>query len=182
MKTVKRFFYSSVLLVLAGFAHSQGVSYNYGEVRYLDSEIGNLDGDGIEIAGSYQIDPEWVVLGSYSNQDFGGADWDVLELGAGYILPQANGFDLLVSASFVSSDFGDNDDNGIRLTAGARNELTEELEGRISLNYLNIDDSDLFLELGADYFFSPQLSAGAEVQLGSDTDTFSIGARWYYDR
>ena len=182
MKTTKSILGVTALFVAANLAQAQEINYNYAELRYLDSEIGNADGDGIEIAGSYQIDPEWLVIGSYSSQDFGFADWDVLEAGIGYILPDVNGFNLMSSISIIDSEFGNDDDNGVRLSTGVRTELTNQLEGRAFINYLNIDGSDLFVELGADYFFSPQIAAGAEVQLGSDTDTFSIGVRWFYDR
>lgn len=183
MKAAKLILSSILLLTIAGLTQAQGISYNYGEVRYLDSEVGARDGDGIEIAGSYQIDPEWLVLGSYSSQDYGdNLNGDVIELGVGHILPAVNGVELVGTASVVSSEFGDDDENGIKLTALARTEFTAELEGRASVNYLKVDDGDLFVELGADYFFSPQISAGAEVQLGSNTDTISIGVRWYYDR
>lgn len=184
MNLVQLFKRSSVALLLAGsLASAQDISYDFAELRYLDSEIGNQDGDGIEVAGSYQFDPEWLVTGSYSAQDFGSSfDVDILEIGVGYILPQTNGFDLVGAASIVNADYGDDDDNGFRLALQARSNFTEQLEGRASLNYLDVNDSDLFIELGADYFFSPQLSAGAEIQLGSDTDTISIGARWYYNR
>lgn len=167
---------------IANLALAQGVTNNYAEARFLDSEIGNLDGDGIEIAGSYQIDPEWTVFGSYSTQNFGSSvDLDILELGVGYLLPPVSGLDLLVAGSILSSEFGNDDDNGFKLTGLTRTMLADNLEGRASLNYVNIDDSDIYLELGADYFFNAEFSAGAEIQLGSDTDTISIGARWYYD-
>lgn len=183
MNTAK---YISVLiatLLLANVAHAQGISYNYLEARYLDSEVGFVDGDGIEVGGSYQVDAEWLVAGSYSNQDFDFVgDLDTFEVGIGYILPNVNGFAVTAEAAIVRREFGNDDDNGIKLSSTARIFLAENLEGRGSLNYLNVDDSDLYIELGADYFFMPQLAAGAEVQLGSDTDTISIGVRWFYDQ
>ena len=33
------------MLMLANLAQAQGISYNYGEVRFLDSEVGVVDGD-----------------------------------------------------------------------------------------------------------------------------------------
>ena len=176
----------ATLSLISGFAMAQStppIDYDYAEVRYLNSDIDGLDGDGVEIAGSYQFDAEWLVRGSYSSQDFDfGAELDLLELGIGYKLPQLNAFDIVGYVSLIDASFARGGDTGFRFGAEGRTMLTSELEGRASINYIDIDDSDVFIELGVDYFFAPNISAGGEIQLGSDTDTISVGARWYYGR
>lgn len=184
MNTLTKIFTSCFFCLIAALTHAQTVSYNFAEARYLNSDNG---GDGVEIGGSFQFDAEWVVMGHYSTQSFDGdVDLDVFEIGVGYVLPEINGYSLLASASFVNAEVSagpfDDDDNGVRLAFGARNLFTERVEGRASINFNSAIDNDLFFEVGGDYFVTPRLAAGAEVQLGSETDTVSIGVRWHYGR
>lgn len=178
MNTFTKILCGCLISLIATFNHAQSVSYNFAEARYLNSDFG---GDGVEIGGSYLFDPEWVVMGNYSTQEFdGGVELDIFEIGVGYLLPEISGYSLLASASFVSADADVDNDNGVRLAFGARNLFTEKIEGRASINFITAGDSDLFFEVGADYFVTPKLAAGAEIQLGSDLETFSIGVRWHY--
>ncbi len=179
MNTYTKIIFSCFLVLLASITHAQSVSYNFAEARYLNSDGG---GDGIEIAGSYLVDPEWVVMGQFSTQEFDNDfDLDIYEIGVGYLLPEINGYSLLASASFTHFNTDFDDDNGVRLAFGARNMFTDRIEGRASINYVTAGgDNDLFFEVGGDYFFNPRLAAGAEIQLGSELDTVSIGVRWHY--
>jgi len=169
-----------VAVALTANISNAQISYDFGEIRYLSSDRDNGDSDGIEVAGSYQFDEDWLVLGSYASEN-GDIDADVFEFGVGYLLPDFEGVNMMVSLSVLDSELSDQgDDNGFRLALQGRKMLTDELEGRATLNFVDTFDRDLFFEIGADYFFNPRFSAGAELQLGSDTDQFSIGARWYF--
>ena len=48
------------------------------------------------------------------------------------------------------------------------------------VNHINLDDSDTFLELAGDYYFTEQFSAGISLEFAGDNDAFTIGARWYF--
>ena len=45
---------------------------------------------------------------------------------------------------------------------------------------INLDNSDTYLELAGDYYFTAQFSAGLSLEFAGDTDAFTIGARWYF--
>lgn len=174
---------SLILIAVAALAVNTAnaqISYDYAELRYLSSDRGAADTDGIEIAGSYQFDEDWLVLGSYASEG-GDTDVDVFEVGVGYLLPDVEGINLMTSISILDIDVGNASENGFRLALLGRKMLTEELEGRASINYVDSFDTDLFFELGVDYFITPRFAAGAELQIGSDTDTISIGGRWYFN-
>jgi hypothetical protein len=72
------------------------------------------------------------------------------------------------------------DDNGVALSGGVRGLLTPQFEIRGSVNYINVDDSDTYLELAGDYYFTRQFSAGLSLEFAGDSDLFSIGARYYF--
>ena len=45
---------------------------------------------------------------------------------------------------------------------------------------VNLDNSDTYLELAGDYYFTEQFSAGISLEFAGDTDSFTIGARWFF--
>ena len=105
----------------------------------------------------------------------------MLEVGGGYVYHYHPDFDLVGSLRFVRAEvdtpFGDNDDSGFALSAGTRGMIAPQFEVRGSVNHINLDDSDTFLELAGDYHFTDQLSAGLSVAFAGDADIFTIGAR-----
>ena len=175
------------LLLLAGISTSavqaSDVKYNYIEGRYiLDAETdNNVDGDGFQLGGSFRINNDFYVIGSYQTLDLDfNNDIDTLKIGAGYILPINGQWDANFSLSLVNRDVNSNDDNGFSASAGVRGMLTPKIEGRAAVNYIDVNDSDTFITLGADYFVLRNLSVGVEADLSGDLDTVSIGARYYF--
>ncbi|MEO1245650.1 MAG: hypothetical protein AAFX56_08180 [Pseudomonadota bacterium] len=166
-------------------AHATDLSYDYLELRFVDTEIGSQDGDGLRLAGSYQVSGNWLLVGGYTSLDFdGGVDADTLEIGAGYVYRYKPEFDLVGYAKLVRTEVEaggfDNDETGFSLAGGIRGRFTPELEGRATVNYIDVDDSDTFFEFGGDYHFTEQFSAGVTLEVGGDADTFTIGARWFF--
>ena len=174
------------LLLIAGMSFSpvqaSDVKYNYLEGRYvLDAEVGSIDGDGIQAGGSYRLNNDFYIAGSYETLDFDfGNDIDIITLGGGYILPLNAQWDANFALSYVNVDVNSFDDSGYSLAAGVRGMMTPKIEGRATVTYIDIDDDDTFITLAGDYFMLPHLSVGLEVDLGGDLDTVSLGVRYYY--
>ena len=181
---------AATLLLVTGMAVSSvqasDVNYNYIEGRYIvDAEDNNIDGDGFRIGGSYRLNSDLYAFGSYETLDFDfNNDVDILEFGAGYIYPLNTQWDANFTLSFmnvdVSSNTINNDDNGFSITGGVRGMFTSKIEGRAKVSYQDVTDSDTFITLGGDYFFTPNLSAGVEIDLAGDVDKLSIGGRYYF--
>lgn len=177
-------------LLLQGLAVAQTtedqqapLSYNYAELRFVD--VDTAGGDGFSLNGSYELDENWLIVGGLTSLDFNNnVDSTVLEIGGGYVWHYSQDFDLVSSLRFVRVDFdtpnGSGDDNGFALSAGARGLLAPQFEIRGSVNHVNLDNSDTFLELAGDYYFTERFSAGASLEFAGDTDTFTIGARWFF--
>lgn len=170
------------LSVSAQETETRTLSYTYAELRYLDTDGG---GDGFRLRGSYALDENWLIVGGLTGVDYGrNVDATTLEIGAGYVYNFDNDFDLVGSLQFINSEvdtrFGDADDNGFLLSAGARGLVTDEFELRGSINHVNLDNNDTYLELAGDYYFSDQLSAGASLEFAGDNDVLTIGVRFYF--
>jgi len=159
------------------------LSYSFAELRFVD--VDTSGGDGIRVAGSYELDRNWLIVGALTALDFNNnVDTTLLEIGGGYVWHYTPDFDLLGSVRLVRAEVdtpgGDANDTGLAVSAGTRGLLTPQFEIRGSVNHINLDNSDTYLELAGDYYFTEQFSAGVSLEFAGDTDTLSIGARWYF--
>ena len=66
------------------------------------------------------------------------------------------------------------------MLGGVRGLLVPELEIRGNVHYVNLDESDVFLEFAGDWYITPQWAAGLSVEFGGDVDLWTIGARYYF--
>ena len=152
------------------------ISYSFAELRFVD---------GFQLAGSYELDGPWILVGSLTSLDFNGdVDTTLLELGGGYVWDYTDDWDLFGTLRLVWAEvetpFGDADDTGFAMSAGTRGFLAPKFEIRGSVNHINVDDSDTYLQLAGDYYFTHQFAAGVSLDFAGDTDSFSLGARWYF--
>ena len=178
-----RYLVALVTLLAAGIANGQAtrdtaMNYNFAEFRYVDVDVAG--GDGFKLGGSYHVNNNWLVVGSLTTLSYDNnldARW--IEVGAGYVWPMQDNWDIVASARYVniSDDF---DDDGIALEGGLRGFLAPQFEIRGSLNYLALDDSDTFLEFGGDYYFTDEFAAGLTLEFAGDADVLTIGARWFF--
>jgi hypothetical protein len=158
------------------------LSYTYAEVRFVDADN---DGDGFRLNGSVELNGPWILVGGFTSLDFDGdVETSLLELGAGYVFNYTADFDLFgtlrIARAEVDTPFGDDDETGFAFSAGTRGMLTRQFEIRGSVNHINLDNSDTYLELAGDYYFTDQLAAGLSLEFAGDTDVFTIGARWFF--
>ena len=175
------------LLLVHGAAFAQSadqaaLSYTFGELRYLDVDGG---GDGFELAGSFQFDSNWFGVANIASYDLGrNVDGSSFEIGAGYIFPFQDDWDFQANARFIRAevDFpgGSVSDTGIGLLGGVRGLIAPQFEVRGNLHYVNVDDSDVFLEIAGDWYFTPQFAAGLSIEFGGDVDLWTLGARYYF--
>ena len=159
------------------------LSYTYAELRFVDVDING--GDGFRFGGSYEFDGPWLLLGAITALDFNNnVDSTLLEVGGGYVWKYTDDFDLLGTLRLVRAEVdtpgGSADDTGFALSAGTRGLLAPQFEVRGSVNHINLDNSDTYLELAGDYHFTEQFSAGMSLEFAGDADSFTLGARWFF--
>lgn len=178
-------------LALVGGAAAAELDYNYAELRYIDTELdaglSDVDGDGFEIGGSLELTPSVHLFGNFQTLDFGaGIDLSAFEVGGGYAMPLNTGTDLVARLSYIDGEVdlpgGDADDSGFGFSAGARRMFTSRVEGRAFVNYVDLDESgdEVSFEIAGDYFLNEQIALGASLELGDDTTSWTVGARWYF--
>ena len=177
---------ASLLAVSAASAQTPNrpvMNYNYAELRFVDVDVAG--GDGFRLGGSYALDNNWLIVGSLTTLDFNNdVDTFTLDIGAGYVWPWQEDWDLVATLRFQNTDvdtpFGSDDDSGAALSGGVRGLITPEFEVRGAVNHVTVGDNDTFIEIAGDYYFSPQFAAGLSVDVLGDVDTFTIGARWFF--
>lgn len=176
------------LLLVAGLnatsIQASEVKYDYIEGRYIiDAEPDNFngDGDGLQMGGSFRIDKDFYIFGSYQTLDLDFSnDIDTFQLGVGYVRPVNASWDANFSLALVNVDANSNDDSGFAIAAGMRGMLAPKIEGRAKLTFIDVNDSDTYITLGGDYFFTPKVSVGIEIDFAGDLDVLSIGAKYYF--
>lgn len=172
-----------VVFAQSSATNSAGLSYSYAELRFVDVDTNS--GDGIRINGSWEADPNWLIVGGLTSLDFDNSvDVTTFEIGGGYVWHYTGEFDLLATARLVRREvdapgFSDGD-TGFAISAGTRGLLTPQFEIRGSVNHINLDDSDTYLELAGDYYFTNRISAGLSLEFAGDDDVWTVGARWFF--
>lgn len=181
---------TAAAVLLAGGVSAAELSYDYLELRFVDSEIdagvNDIDGDGIKIGGSYQIADNVHTFGSYQTLDFNGIDLNAFEIGAGYMTSIAPSTDFVARIAYINGEvetgIGNVDDSGFSLAAGFRRMLRPDVEARAFINHVDLDESggETSLELAGDYFFNDQFAAGLSLEFGDDATSWTIGGRYFF--
>jgi hypothetical protein len=177
MRFLTSFILISLSMTFNAYAenHDNGIKYNFAEIRFVDVD----GGDGIEFGGSYRFNQQFYGALSFQNLDLGPFDYDVMEIGGGYIYPHKK-IDFAFEAALIDADVLGSSESGFSLSAGGRSYVTPEVELRAFIRHVDISSSDTFIELGGDYFLGENLSLGATLELNSDLDTLTFGGRYYF--
>ena len=190
---MKRTLLALALGVVSINAFAAAPSWDYVQAGYVSTDFDDADIDfkpsGFSLSGAKLLGENVFVTGTYSQQsdDIFGVDIDLdmasLGLGYRYGLTQNTDFFGVVSYENIEiSGAGESeDDNGYGLTAGVRSIVTDSVELRGAIRYLDIaDDGDTFFVAGADYFFSPQFAIGVSYETSSDLSFFNVNARYNF--
>lgn len=168
---------------------SSQFNYSYVEIGYDESDFdvggGDIDGDGLTLSGSYEINDDWHVFASYGTADLDfNVDIDTLAVGAGYVFPLRDDVDVYGRVLYINQDIdtpgGDADEDGLGLQARIRAWVADDLEVEGGIQYIDVGDNDTSLQAGARYHFTDQFSAGVGITFGGDTDGIGINARFSF--
>ena len=186
---------SSGLLILMMFvapAFADGPSYNYFLGTYQDIEIdgvgGDIDGDGLGIAGSVEIADSWHGFASYTSADFDfSVDFDQLAIGGGYHSPLNENVDLVARLAYIQLDASalgfSADDDGFGVSVGMRGNVAERVEVEGYIDYTDLDSSgdDTSFSGAAWYEFTDSFSGGMQLGFGDDVSSWGIAGRFFFD-
>ena len=176
--------------ILAPSIGAAQFSYTAVELSFVDVEIDapSVDGDGFEIAGSFEINDSFFALGAYQDQDFDfGIDGNSLQLGVGYHTELGDDLDFVGTASWVSAEVEAGglsfDDDGLGIAGGIRAAVADGFQVDAMLNWVDLDDSgsDTWIALTGRYYFNEQIAGFVRLGVGQDdADTLQLGARFEF--
>jgi len=163
---------------------SADLDYNYLELRFVD--VDSNGGDGVRFAGSYDFGNNWLLVGGLTSLDYNNnVDGRWIEIGAGYVWHYTNDWDMVATMRYVNAEFDNQilsvDDDGLAFSGGVRGLIAPRFEVRGSVNHITVGDSDTYLDIAGDYYFTPQFAAGLSIEFAGDTDIITIGGRWFFE-
>jgi hypothetical protein len=158
------------------------MNYTNLEVNYLDLDgDGGGSGDGFEIGGSWELNDQFHLFGSWQDQGFdGGIDGDVIELGGGWNHAFSDTLDFVGTLSYLDVDYGIASDDGLAIGGGIRSRLGDSFEIEAGLKYVDLEESDTGIQLGARYYFNDTMALGASIDDNDNLDTLRLGFRWEF--
>ncbi|MGE8213413.1 MULTISPECIES: Ax21 family protein [unclassified Stenotrophomonas] len=179
------------LLAALPFAASaaDGLSYNYVEGGYVNTDAKGGDADGWAVKGSVAVHPNFHVFGEYNAQetDTFKADVDQWRLGVGYNYTVAPNTDLLARAAYQRLDleYGPKF-NGYSAEVGVRTAFTPNFEGYALAGYEDFSkkrgynpDGEFYGRVGATGKFNANWGLTGEVKLAKAGDKeWFVGPRF----
>lgn len=166
------------------------MNYTNLEVNYLDLDVGegvSVNGDGFEIGGSFELNDQFHLFGSWQDQslDFG-IDGRTLEIGGGWSHGFSDTLDFVGTLSIVDAELKAGgvtaSDDGLALGGGIRTRLGESFELEAGLKYVDLDESgsDTGISVGGHYYFNDSMALGASMDSNDNADTLRLGFRWEF--
>jgi len=160
------------------------MNYTNFEIDYLDLDADSgVNGDGFQIGGSWELNDQFHLFGSWQDQSFdGGFDGETLEVGAGWNHGFSDTLDFVGTLSLVDSEIESFSDDGLALGGGIRSRLGESFELDAGLKYVDFDESgsDTGISVGGRYYFNDSMALGASLDSYDDADTLRLGFRWEF--
>jgi len=178
----------ALVLALTPGALLAEMRYTNFEVNVIDVELDgsfvNVDGDGFEVSGSYEMNDRLFLFGEWQDQslDFG-IDGKALEFGAGMSHELNPDLDLVGTLSYVDLEVElanfTADDDGLALGGGIRSRVGTSFEIDALLRYVDFDEAggDTGVAVTGRYYFTPKLAVSFGTDLNDNADTLRVGFR-----
>lgn len=185
---------TSVLLLLLTFpAMAQGPSFNFVEVGYISAEIdvGNgvdVDGDGYDLGGSFEIGEKTFVFVGYADIGFDfSVDLKQLQVGLGWHTAITQTADIFARVAYVDAEisargFGSVDESGYGLGIGVRNDVSDliELYGEIAYVDLGSDADSTAFGAGIYFNITEAFALGLGASFEDDATSYGVSGRFYF--
>ncbi len=186
---------ATAVLALPGFAAAEDLSYDYLDLSYAETEIDvgdtDVDGDGLTLAGSLAVAPNWHLFADFAATDFDfGIDATTLRAGGGYNHSISESADVIARLFAIRTELeldggGDSDDTGIGIGVGVRAFVMPSLELEGAIDYVDVEfagdaSGETLFTGGARYFVTPQIALGGTVSIGDEFTTFGINGRFNF--
>jgi len=194
----QQYILAAIILSTSTISISKEISYDFIQGTYISSTIdtgttaGDLDGNGIDISGSFSVAPAIAITAGYgatSFDEFLGVDIDTTELTFGVtghtsIAPGADifgNFSVLKANIELSDGFTsiDDDDTGNIISIGLRYLASDKIELDIGLSRVDVfDETDNTFGLGVRFYANDKFSLGVGYSTADDVDSLLLNARF----
>jgi Ax21 family sulfation-dependent quorum factor len=181
---MKRSLLALAFLAALPFAASatDGISYNYVEGGYTQTNTDGADANGWGLNGSVAIHPNFHIFGGWSNQDIDDSnlDFDQWRLGVGYNRQIAPKIDLVTRVAYEKFDAGNGFDvDGYSTEVGIRGAANEYFEGYAMAGWEDFErvDGEFYGKLGAQAKFNKNWGLAGEVKFIEGDQQYFIGPR-----
>ncbi|MFT4256439.1 MAG: diffusible signal factor-reguated Ax21 family protein [Pseudoxanthomonas sp.] len=171
------------LLAALPFAASaaDGINYNYVEGGYLGTNTSGADADGWALKGSAAIAPNFHLFGEFNQQEIDNTslDYNQWRAGLGYNYALSPNADLLARVAYEKFDADWYDTHGYSTEVGVQGNLVPNLTGYALAGWEDGHDydGDFYGRLGAQYKFTPNWSASADVKFADGDSQWFVGPR-----
>ncbi len=164
-------------LILASISGAEAASprYKYIEGGWLKVDPDQIGSEnGFFFGGMFDL-RSFHFFGEYGDP----GDFEVWQAGGGWHGLLGERLDLVLQASFIDYDF----DDGLRLSAGIRWMLLEQLEVNGFVHYTDLDiDEQTSVAVNGIWDLSPRFGVGGGIEIGDDVDTARAFARFNLGR
>lgn len=159
-------------------AESPNWRYVEGGYALLDTDAAEYDGVGVN--AKYLLQNNIYLNGDYTNVTDNGFDINTITAGAGYRIPLNGMTDAYVGVNFERVDTDAVEENGYSINTGVRSMVTPELELLGEVGYYDVDDGDMSVKVGANFYFTRNWAAGVSYKKIDNVDMTLVSARYAF--
>lgn len=186
----------ALISCLSAAAHADSPAWNTLQLGFNVADVEGINGYepyGFSLAGTALVSDDLFVGASFGRLSDDvldvDLDYDTTSVGIGYRLSATENTDVFAAISYEHVELtGDDgfrsesfDESGYGITVGLRSMVTNALELRGAISYVDIDDADeTTVSFGADYFITDRWSLGATYDIGDDVDVWGVNARYVF--
>lgn len=173
------------LLLLSAPCAAQNIDYSYIDGMVVNQEDGGGDDyTGLGLRGAYPFTPQFYATAQFLSTNAGSdvIDIDRLDMGfgGGYHMPLNRTTDFFAELGFLRVDTDVGDDDGLRVGAGVRSLVAKQVELRGSVEYVDVFDGELVINLGAQYAINDAWAGFLELSEGDMFGGYMLGVRFNY--
>jgi len=178
----KKILTATLLSCFSLTALADSPTFNYFDIGYVTwradgSSLSNSP-SGLELNFSSAINDNFYIAGDLNYISNNGRSTTLATAGAGYMnhFSDTTSFFAELDVAIAKAENRDSQ-IGYEIDFGIRSMISEKLELKGAIEYIDINNADTFLNIGTAYYFSDSFGAYFDYKINEDIHRFSIGIR-----
>ena len=172
---------SALISTFSFGALAETPSFNNLEIGYTEYDFGSgIELDGFEISVTRELTESIYISADTAQIEDGPFDLGLTTIGIGFKTEITNSTVFFAELSYADLD-GDVSESGYEISTGIRSMVTDQLELKAGVEYLDIDNDDTTsFVIGAAFNFTDSLAAYTDYSYDSDLENYGIGLRFTF--